>query len=105
MVSVPANPKAIVTKRYPVPAALRAFEAYRRSIHRSLDLQVAAVNCVARAVELLAKGTVVTCDRPAPDLTKCGPGPSLIYGPIPPRPTRARTEFGRLADALNQMEA
>ena len=67
LVSVPANPHALVTRRYPVPRDVLAFEAFRKSLHQHFDLQIRAVNLVSRAVELLAKGPVVTCDRPAPD--------------------------------------
>ena len=53
MVSAPANPKAIVTRRYPIPPDTLAFEALRKAMHQRFDLQIKAVNLVARAVEIL----------------------------------------------------
>ena len=104
MVSAPANPKAIVTRRYPIPPDTLAFEALRKAMHQRFDLQIKAVNLVARAVEILARGATVTCDRPAPDLTKCGPAAPMIYGVIPPRPpTRARRETS-FSSLVRQLE-
>ena len=103
--SSPANPKAVVQRRYPVPRDILVFEACRNSVAKSFDLQAAAVSTLIRAVEILGTG-MAKCDPPRERqaqlyLTASEP---MIYGHAPQKRPKPRSDFGRLADALSAKE-
>ena len=52
--------------------------------------------------QVCAQPKIVKSDRPL--LSYGRPTTPHIYGKIPQRPSRPRSEFGRLADALNERE-
>ena len=92
----PANPDCLITSRLPANPHNEFFDLAQQGVKKCIEF-----------VEVLERFTAQSSPPPpprsSPQLQCSAP---RIYGPVPSRPSRPRTEFGKLADALSsRMEA
>jgi hypothetical protein len=94
IVQSPANPAAKILHRSRPPPALT-----------TIDLGIAGIRKCMEIVECLQVINREQPTAPRPRLVSIQCSAPVIYGKVPPRPSKPRSEFGKLADALGRMEA